>query len=185
MLFDPYSFVKNFSWPPKEKSYEDKLNTLKGTLKESFEHAFGEEALLNYYLGNTKVQKHDENDFALRKGKKPWLESKAFNPHFPHEELADLLQVKFIELHATLRNYFMAVAVHKQTGHALYADLAEDFFIDFEVAAHQNRLPDCRRISQRKFKEVRTEIARTVDVMIEHTLPPQYRLPETHERHIF
>lgn len=182
MLFDPAHFARYIPVHSDEYKYARNLNALKGRLKKNFAEAFGKEALENYYTGKTRVQKYNAEDKAQEKMGKPWLLSKPFNPHFPHEEFAELLGVKFVNLHGTLQSYFMAVAMHEHTGNTLYSDLAEDLFTDFEVAAHQNRLPGVKRISQRKFKEVRTEIARSVDVMIEHTLPPRYRLPETPEK---
>ena len=174
MFFAPNTFNYPFQ-PTCPKAQEvAELNKLKGTLKQSFEQAFGSDAFKNYYLGQIKVQKYDENDRPVTKGEIPWLESRAFNPHFRHETLADDLGLNFLPLHPILQEYFMAVAMQQDTNNPLYANIADDLFTDFKNAARQQN----PNLTTAELDRVKAEIAWTADVMIEHTLPPQLRAPE-------
>lgn len=174
MFFSPSAFFLTF-YPAYNNAEEiAKLNELKGSLKTSFEQAFGEDALKMYYTGKIKQPVYTAEDLIEYKfdGTQK-SDTKDFNPHFPHAELADDLGIKFIQLHRILQPYFMAAAMHKDTGNSLYADLADDLFTDFTSTALQQD----QNLTEAQFKTVKTEIARAVNTMIEHTLPPQYRPP--------
>jgi len=155
-----------------EQTEAEALNLIKGTLKQDFETAFGPDTLFKYYYGKVKKQKYDQNNKPMRKGDKPWLETKNFDPHFAHETLADKFGIKLGPLHIPiLQPYFMAVALHKKTGNDLYRKFSEDMFEDFEVAAQASRLDGYDELTSENFNAIREAVDSTTDIMIERTSP--------------
>ena len=143
-------------YPPTATDQEiSELNSLKGSLSDDFEAAFGKEAMSKYYLGNPAEPENVDED------------------RFHHEALAETYQIQLVFFHGKiLKPAFMAQALYQHTGNKLYRDLREDLMSDFTAEAPYRRITpkpgeDQVQLTDESFEEIGTELDRAVDIMID------------------
>lgn len=178
-VFEAAAIIDTSS-PQNQQACAD-LSELRKNLRTDFEKNFGKNAINNYYLGSIKVPEYFKNDVVVFKNAEP-LSSvrKEFGAHFPHETLADKLEVAFGGLHIPfLQPCFMAKTLHQYTGNPLYLEIAEDIFEEFKVEAELNRTAIRPKIKQWRYDEVTAGLNYAASLVLQHKKPRSLELSET------
>ena len=176
------------------------LNKLRDSLKSIFDHHFGEDALLKYYQGKVQVRKFDENDRPMNKNiplkdenrnpvldeegneiieKKPWILTKKFALHYPHEVIADTLHLKLGKFHyKILEPYFMTLALEAWLEEPAYAALAEKLYEEFESTALEFVIEGEEPPTKEQLRLVTKEACTMVREMFQYMMPYSLKMAD-------